>query len=85
MNSPSQRYNQASRCAQRAGKVVRGHREGGVYWTLGQYDTVIILDAPDETALTAFGLEFGKAGNHRTQTLRAFSQTEMGAVLNKVT
>jgi uncharacterized protein with GYD domain len=56
-----------------------------VYWTLGQYDTVIILDAPDETALTAFGLEFGKAGNHRTQTLRAFSQAEMGAVLNKVT
>jgi uncharacterized protein with GYD domain len=56
-----------------------------VYWTLGQYDTVIILDAPDETAITAFGLEFGKAGNHRTQTLRAFSQTEMGAILNKVT
>jgi uncharacterized protein with GYD domain len=36
-------------------------------------------------AVTAFGLEFGKAGNHRTQTLRAFSQTEMGAILNKVT
>jgi uncharacterized protein with GYD domain len=35
--------------------------------------------------ITAFGLEFGKAGNHRTQTLRAFSQAEMGAVLNKVT
>jgi hypothetical protein len=40
---------------------------------------------PITMAVTAFGLEFGKAGNHRTQTLRAFSQTEMGAILNKVT
>jgi uncharacterized protein with GYD domain len=24
-----------------------------VYWTLGQYDTVIIVDSPDEMALTA--------------------------------
>ena len=23
----------------------------GVYWTLGQYDTVAIIDAPDEMAL----------------------------------
>jgi uncharacterized protein with GYD domain len=55
-----------------------------VYWTLGQYDTVIVLDAPDEKALTAFGLEFGKAGNHRTQSLRAFSRAEMDEILSKV-
>ena len=55
-----------------------------VYWTLGQYDTVIIVDAPDELALTALGLAFGKAGNHRTQTLRAFSHAEMDAILSKV-
>jgi uncharacterized protein with GYD domain len=57
----------------------------GIYWTLGQYDTVAIIDAPDEMALTAFGLAFGKAGNHRTQTLRAFSQAEMDAILTKIT
>ena len=55
----------------------------GIYWTLGQYDTVAIIDAPDEMALTAF-LAFGKAGNHRTQTLRAFSQAEMDAILTKI-
>ena len=28
-----------------------------VYWTLGQYDTVLIAEAPDEATMTAFGLE----------------------------
>lgn len=55
-----------------------------VYWTLGQYDTVIIVDAPDEMVLTALGLAFGQAGNQRTQTLRAFSHAEMDAILSKV-
>jgi uncharacterized protein with GYD domain len=54
------------------------------YWTLVQYDTVAIVDASDEMALTALGLAFGKAGNHRTQTLRAFSQAEVDAILSKV-
>jgi uncharacterized protein with GYD domain len=56
-----------------------------IYWTLGQYDIIAILDAPDEVAATALGLSIGKAGNVRTQTLRAFSQAEMGPILSKVT
>lgn len=55
-----------------------------VYWTLGCYDTVAIVDAPDETIVTALGLALGKAGNVRTQTLRAFSRAEMDAILGKV-
>jgi len=55
-----------------------------VYWTLGQYDTVLIADAPDETAMTAFGLTVGAHGNVRTQTLRAFSSEEMGKILGKM-
>jgi uncharacterized protein with GYD domain len=56
-----------------------------IYWTLGQYDIIAILDAPDEVAATALGLSIGKAGNVRTQTLRAFSQVEMGPILSRVT
>jgi uncharacterized protein with GYD domain len=55
------------------------------YWTLGQYDLVAIVDAPDELAATALGLALGKSGNVRTQTLRAFSQGDMDAILSKVT
>ena len=56
-----------------------------IYWTLGQYDIVSILEAPDEKAVTALGLALGKSGNVRTQTLRAFPQAEMDAILAKVT
>lgn len=55
-----------------------------IYWTLGQYDIVTILEASDDMTITALGLALGKLGNVRTQTLRAFSQAEMDAVLGKV-
>ena len=55
-----------------------------LYWTLGQYDIVATVDAPDDMAITALGLTLAKGGNVRTQTLRAFSQAEMGSILSKV-
>lgn len=55
-----------------------------VYWTIGQYDIVAMVEAPDDATTTAFGLTIGKAGNLRTETLRAFTQTEMDAILSKV-
>jgi uncharacterized protein with GYD domain len=54
------------------------------YWTLGQYDVVAIVEAPDETAVTALGLSVGALGNVRTQTLRAFSAEEIGNILKKM-
>ncbi|MFC5431424.1 GYD domain-containing protein [Paraburkholderia denitrificans] len=55
-----------------------------VYWTLGHYDIVAIVEATDEQSLTAFGLALGSAGNVRTQTLRAFTKSEMGAIIGKL-
>lgn len=55
-----------------------------VYWTLGQYDTTAILDAPDEASITALGLTMGALGNVRTQTLRAFTADEIGKVLGRM-
>ena len=55
-----------------------------IYWTLGQYDIVLTLSAPDDESLTAFGLAMGALGNVRTQTLRAYSKDEIGAVLAKL-
>jgi uncharacterized protein with GYD domain len=54
------------------------------YWTLGQYDCVLVLEAPDEESATTLGLSVGLLGNVRTQTLRAFSAEEMGRILSKV-
>ncbi|HQY27510.1 MAG TPA: GYD domain-containing protein [Burkholderiaceae bacterium] len=55
-----------------------------IYWTLGNYDLVTIIDAQDEASATAFAMAIGSAGNVRTQTLRAFSREEMGAILGKL-
>jgi uncharacterized protein with GYD domain len=55
-----------------------------VYWTLGRYDVTVIIEAPDDASVTALGLSLGKSGNVRTQTLRAFSRTDMTAILGKL-
>lgn len=56
-----------------------------IFWTLGRYDIVTTIEAPDDVAVTALGLSLGKSGNLRTETLRAFSQADMVAILDKVT
>ena len=55
-----------------------------IFWTLGPYDIVMVLEAPDDETLTAFTLKLGSLGNVKTQTLRAFRDKEMDAILNKV-
>ena len=55
-----------------------------VYWTVGQYDIATIVEAPDDATLTALLLSVGKLGNVRTHTLRAFSASEMQAILGRV-
>jgi uncharacterized protein with GYD domain len=55
-----------------------------IYWTLGQYDLVSVIEAPDDMSATAFGLAIGAAGNIRMQTLRAFTKEEMNGVLAKM-
>ena len=55
-----------------------------VYWTLGQYDVVAIVEAQDDISMTALGLSTGKLGNVRTQTLRAFSAADIKTILDKV-
>ena len=55
-----------------------------VFWTLGDYDVVCILEAEDEAALTAFSIATAQQGNVRTRTLRAFTASEMDKILAKV-
>jgi uncharacterized protein with GYD domain len=54
-----------------------------VYWTIGPYDIVGILDAPDDESATAALLAVGGQGNIRTTTLRAFNASEMRGVIEK--
>jgi uncharacterized protein with GYD domain len=39
-----------------------------LFWTLGEYDAVAVVDAPDDTSMTALGLSTGDARRHRGRT-----------------
>ncbi len=65
--------------ARKAGVTVKD-----VYWTLGVFDVVAVIEAPDDETATALTLGLGGAGNVRTQTLRAFTQAEMGKIIGKL-
>ncbi len=54
------------------------------YWTMGAYDSVGIVDAPNDEAITTLALSVGFQGNVRTQTMRAYSADEMERILAKV-
>ena len=75
----TQRAEAAKAAAKKVGVEMRE-----IFWTLGQYDVVAIVDAPDEAAVTAFALTLAGAGNVRSQTLRAFSKGDMDKILEKV-
>ena len=56
-----------------------------IYWTVGPYDLVGILEAPDDATATAALLSVAGQGNIRTTTLRAFNADEMRGVIKKAT
>jgi uncharacterized protein with GYD domain len=53
-------------------------------WLVGQYDGMLILEAPDETTAVGLLAKLAKLGNIRTQTLRSFDSAEMQKILGKV-
>jgi uncharacterized protein with GYD domain len=55
-----------------------------MYWTLGQYDQVCVFDAPDDETAVSVLLAADMLGNIRTQTMRAFTTSEMDKILAKV-
>ena len=70
--------------AQSARQVLDGMgvKMTGVWWTLGQYDVVCVLEAPDDESATRAGLVLGMQGNVRSTTLRAFDEGDMKGILN---
>lgn len=53
------------------------------YYTIGDYDMMIIVEGPEEAAM-ALLLKVGSMGNVRSRSLRAFSPDEMRQILNKM-
>ena len=54
------------------------------YRTMGHYDVVTIVDAPDDVTMSAILYSVGSLGNIRTETLRAFTLQETNAAFAKM-
>ncbi len=52
-----------------------------ILWTMGHYDVVVIMEAPDDQAISRLLLSLCALGNVKTQTLRAYSAKEMDQIL----
>lgn len=53
-----------------------------VYLVMGHhYDTVLVIEAPDDETCARLALGIGAAGNVRTETLRAFTEPEFKKIV----
>jgi uncharacterized protein with GYD domain len=52
-----------------------------IYWTMGHYDVVVIMEAPDDQAISRLMLGLGALGNVKSASLRAYSAQEMNQLL----
>jgi len=59
----------------------RGVTFKDVYWTVGQYDIVMVLEGTDEAVTTTL-LKLGSLGNVRSQTLRGYSADEYKNIIS---
>jgi uncharacterized protein with GYD domain len=55
-----------------------------IWWTVGPYDIVAVLEAPDEETATAGLLAAAAAGNIRTTTMHAFTADEMRSIIERI-
>jgi uncharacterized protein with GYD domain len=73
----SNRYNSFKASVEKAG----GKLIGG-YYTLGEYDVIIIIEAPDDKTVMSLMSKVGSAGNVRTKTVKAFSAEDGMKIIN---
>jgi len=55
-----------------------------IFWTMGDYDGLLIMEAPDDETLAPVLLHLGAMGNVHTTTVRAFTAAEMDKITAKV-
>jgi uncharacterized protein with GYD domain len=55
-----------------------------VYLTMGAHDLVWVVDAPSDEAVAKWVIGVGRTGNLTTQTMRAFTESEVDALVEGI-
>ena len=61
-----------------------GGKINGFYATLGEYDYIACIDAPNEAVVMRFLLGLGAAGDVRTTTMKALAHEEFEEIARKL-
>ncbi|MFN2637953.1 MAG: GYD domain-containing protein [Gemmatimonadaceae bacterium] len=69
--SAPQRVDAAKEAYKKAGGEFKA-----IYLTMGQYDLVVIAEMPNDEAVARMALGLGAQGNIRSETFRAFTESE---------
>jgi len=56
----------------------------GAYYTLGEYDLMIVSEATNEQAAVAYTLGINSLGNVKSTTMRAFAPAEFSEIIKKM-
>ena len=78
-NAPNRRLDNARKAYQAAGAKLKDF-----YLVLGQFDAVVISEAPDEATVAKLVLAIGALGNVRSETLRAFTEEEYKTIVGSL-
>ena len=66
------------------GVQAAGGKLTGFYVTMGKYDRVTIVDAPNDEAMANIVLSTESKGNVRIQTLKASTEDQFRAIVAKI-
>ena len=53
----------------------------GFYLTMGAYDLIVVVEAPNDEVTAKFALALASAGNVRTTTVKAFPEAEYRRII----
>jgi uncharacterized protein with GYD domain len=54
------------------------------YLTMGRYDLVCIIEAPDDESFAAAMISLGSQGNVQTESLKAFSEADYRKIIGSL-
>jgi uncharacterized protein with GYD domain len=77
LNWTEQGIKTATQSIKRAAAAKQAFEKSGAkirecFWTLGQYDLMLIVEAPSDEVVAALGIQLGMLGNMKSCTIRAF-------------
>jgi uncharacterized protein with GYD domain len=55
-----------------------------ILWTLGEYDIVAVVDAPNDETVVGLLLQTAQLGNVRSKTMRAMNADEIGSIISRM-